>query len=72
VDFSLFTDAYWRCAHTTDAIKGIIDDNTLHLKFTPQSEIYDGILADLKKLPMPHCTGKIINIRYILYGGDAT
>ena len=44
--YSYLTDAYGDVPYT-DAIKGISDEN-ITPQFTPQSEIYDGIFADLK------------------------
>lgn len=44
--YSYLTDAYGDVPYT-DATKGISDDN-ITPDFTPQQEIYDGMLADLK------------------------
>ena len=65
--YSYLTDAYGDVPYT-DATKGISDDN-ITPKFTPQSEIYDGVLEDLKTAnDLLKETDNISGD--ILYGGD--
>lgn len=65
--YSYLTDAYGDVPYT-DATKGISDDN-ITPQFTPQSEIYSGILADLKTAN-GILTGLDNISGDILYGGD--
>ncbi|WP_205164641.1 MULTISPECIES: SusD/RagB family nutrient-binding outer membrane lipoprotein [Arenibacter] len=65
--YSYLTDAYGDVPYT-DAIKGISDDN-ITPEFTPQQQIYDGILADLKAANAA-LTGADNISGDILYGGD--
>jgi len=65
--YSYLTDAYGDVPYT-DAIKGISDAN-ITPEFTPQSEIYAGIMADLKKAN-EILTGTNTISGDILYGGD--
>lgn len=67
--YSYLTDAYGDVPYT-DAIKGISDDN-ITPAFTPQSEIYASLLANLKEANAllegkPNISGDI------LFGGDVT
>lgn len=65
--YSYLTDAYGDVPYT-DATKGISDDN-ITPEFTPQSEIYVGILTDLKKANKV-LTGESNISGDILYDGD--
>ncbi|WP_051891830.1 MULTISPECIES: SusD/RagB family nutrient-binding outer membrane lipoprotein [Arenibacter] len=65
--YSYLTDAYGDVPYT-DAVKGISDDN-ITPEFTPQQEIYDGLLADLKAANAA-LTGTQNISGDILYGGD--
>ncbi|AUP80560.1 SusD/RagB family nutrient-binding outer membrane lipoprotein [Flavivirga eckloniae] len=65
--YSYLTDAYGNVPYT-EAIKGISDDN-ITPKFTPQSEIYDGLLKDLKQANTVLTDASNIS-GDILYGGD--
>ena len=65
--YSYLTDAYGDVPYL-DATKGISDEN-ITPKFTPQSEIYDGIMSDLK-LANQILTGTDNISGDILYGGD--
>ena len=67
--YSYLTDAYGDVPYT-DAIKGISDDN-ITPEFTPQSEIYSGLLSDLKEANLV-LTGTNSISGDILYGGDIT
>lgn len=65
--YSYLVDAYGDVPYT-EATKGISDDN-ITPAFSPQSEIYDGLLADLKEAnTILTGTGGIAGD--ILYGGD--
>ncbi|MDO5979025.1 SusD/RagB family nutrient-binding outer membrane lipoprotein [Flavivirga spongiicola] len=65
--YSYLVDAYGDVPYT-DATKGISDDN-ITPEFTPQSEVYDGIMADLKTANTI-LTGTENISGDILYGGD--
>ncbi|WP_373517020.1 SusD/RagB family nutrient-binding outer membrane lipoprotein [Pricia sp.] len=65
--YSYLTDAYGDVPYS-DAIKGLSDDN-ITPPFTPQEEIYDGMLADLKAAN-GLLTGANNISGDILYGGD--
>ena len=65
--YSYLTDAYGDVPYT-DAIKGLSDEN-ITPAFTPQQEIYDGMLSDLKTANSL-LTGAANISGDILYGGD--
>ncbi len=65
--YSYLTDAYGDVPYT-DAIKGLSDDN-ITPTFTPQQEIYDGMLADLKTANTVLTDANNIS-GDIVYGGD--
>ncbi|HZJ20421.1 MAG TPA: SusD/RagB family nutrient-binding outer membrane lipoprotein [Pricia sp.] len=65
--YSYLTDAYGDVPYT-DATKGLSEDN-ITPAFTPQAEIYDGMLADLKTAN-GLLTGAENISGDILYGGD--
>ncbi len=65
--YSYLTDAYGDVPYT-DAIRGLSDDN-ITPTFTPQQEIYDGMLADLKMANTLLTDANNIS-GDIVYGGD--
>ncbi len=65
--YSYLTDAYGDVPYT-DAIRGLSDDN-ITPTFTPQQEIYDGMLADLKAANTLLTDADNIS-GDIVYGGD--
>lgn len=65
--YSYLTDAYGDVPYT-DAIKGLSDEN-ITPTFTPQQEIYDGMLADLKTANTLLTDADNIS-GDIVYGGD--